>query len=1389
MFFETRLAPYPEVSPENTELKELFLSGDVRKSLETIRLREKSEGRTRFKKPGDIILYIEIFRSCCIEKQASALSRLGTLQFPADPSLQIYRIRNYLRSGRFLAGFKFMESGTKELKQVNPSVWYAEMASLQADAGFEKTARDYIYAAQAESTAEDSAVTQYLLACAYGDLRDYQTAVKQCQKAVELAPLWGRARSYLLYLLLSIGDLTRADQLILECKNLQIEDASLDFYEVFSYSTESGPAKVEGDLKKLLEKWHEADFLDALKRSLFIAASVNGNESLISELLEETQPNEEDLIKFEYGEKASAVIHLPFVAQKRDECVPTSVAMIAYAQGIQCDPSELYKAMHGREGTPLWRMREWLHDNEFSFRALEFNPQNICSVIDMGVPLLGLVEGFLLSHVDVICGYHRELGMVFMRDPVSWMTFPLTYKEIYARHASSPTLYAILTKENEARFGEAIDKLDQNDPAMALIDLAESRVKGERELAEKAFGRIPQNHWAELNAVSLANRVVLTPTQVEQALIRIGLNEEIHDSVRFQALTRCAGEDVSAAIEEIVSRGEMKLNKNGKKLLRMFQYQAQSESQKALDVCDQLLNQSFHGSYIWSTKADLLQRLGRLEEAETALSYAIELEPLNINSRRQMLRLRGTRILPTEESQEIEEMLAEDSDNKSLLGLLAQVKHDGPDGLEFERVILEYLKYFPRDPDVWYRLLQWYGQQESHEKCFTTSQKAAEILPDSEAPSYHLPDKEENQNGGEKLEEPIDKNSKSVSDWLDIFSQKDHENHAEAKRFLTTKMSSKSMVWYEEARFRTLALTQMDTPSPFEISQILETPQPGSIHEIVRMVVEGVTSYSRLSPAVAGKVWDWMVKLVPDFRKESYFWFSAVLLLEIRGELEQALKELEGLLDEFPGDSSAVYRLGTIRYNQGRFQDAFELFQKCIELDPGLPGGLSSLLEVSQEVQAKNVYSDTLKRVTQKFPYHYRHHIQYFKDVIENRGAEAAKEVMAEAIPRFSQVHQTLFHIQYLLSLNENNEAHEQIQTIEPPSDDDTLNDYLSAKIQIGQALENNEIKIEACDEGLSRWPDSAYLLKIKGECLYETNPDESHELYKKAIQTSHADLMTVFYYLSSSKDPFDAAKECLNAPGEADEISLLAQIIQVFERTHFDDVGEKFLVWASKKYPEEKSVRESLVQFQYSRGNYDEASTLALHLHEDFPEDPFYTFLAGKILKFNDPKRGLEYLQKAYDQNKSTEIIFHLARCLHEMGSVKVSMKYYWEILRYEPTFPTSITNLSILGERPDQLWPYINAIISRGTDRAESYFLVVAVDLARQTGNALNSNWIQLAIDRYEFIQDDDSFKEEKKKLKQAIRAWLNFYPNPNHPLNKKFIFYHSMTWPGTKWIPRQS
>lgn len=107
------------------------------------------------------------------------------------------------------------------------------------------------------------------------------------------------------------------------------------------------------------------------------------------------------------------------VFQKRDACLPTSVAAIAGSFGKPIDADQLAKELT-YNGTPLWRVDDWLKTKGFAARIFILNRDHCHKLIENGIPFVMTYSASLDSgHAVAVVGIDMAAELLIIHDPAS----------------------------------------------------------------------------------------------------------------------------------------------------------------------------------------------------------------------------------------------------------------------------------------------------------------------------------------------------------------------------------------------------------------------------------------------------------------------------------------------------------------------------------------------------------------------------------------------------------------------------------------------------------------------------------------------------------------------------------------------------------------------------------------------------------------------------------------------------------------------------------------------------------------------------------------------------------------------------------------------------------
>ena len=228
-------------------------------------------------------------------------------------------------------------------------------------------------------------------------------------------------------------------------------------------------------------------------------------------------------------------------------------------------------------------------------------------------------------------------------------------------------------------------------------------------------------------------------------------------------------------------------------------------------------------------------------------------------------------------------------------------------------------------------------------------------------------------------------------------------------------------------------------------------------------------------------------------------------------------------------------------------------------------------------------------------------------------------------------------------------------------------------------------------------------------------------------------------------------------------------------------------LLFCREQYPKNEEFAARLVEYYY-QAQSDKAIELARELHEARPEHPHWAYVLGRVLINRDAKEALPYLEQAYGRDQSGDLLFELGRCHQVLGNREESVKYHWENLEQDPMASSSLTALVVQGESDQRIWPFVNPAIEAGLGVHEEYFHVSAVMVALSVGEALTSAWISGAVRRVELLQTYPGFRDERRRLRAAVRAWEHARPQDRGRALGRFERMRvRLLWPGTAWVPK--
>lgn len=1411
MLFETRES-VAEVSPDLVAARDALFSGDSREAW-----RRASEYRQLSRRtPGkglatanDFVLCMEIARACSVNKSYLALARMSIAAFPNDPNCQLYYARALLTRGLHNDGLEYLHALESSLGQSNPGLWAVALANMYADVGFAESCDRHMERAASE-TVFDSAVALYGRASAMESLQRWDKAIDLSRRCVEAAPRWVRARTLLIHCLLTRSKVDEAIEQWEAATASGVQDASIDLIGGMLAFSLGDFQLSRKRFESFLADWPQADSRNWAERCLAILLVENGDNAAARAVIgsDSSRLALPEIPELPSG-KPHKFIPLPILAQKKDQCLPTTVAMAAYPQGTALNPDKLFREMKGREGTAMWRAWDWVKEHGFQPQGIRPEKEAAIAMINVGVPLIGTIFGPFHSHVEVITGYNEDLDVAYVRDPAHWAPMAWPWDMLLQRYELNNGLLAVIDRDNSRGIHTAA-KFRSGD-YVAIVDIERAVASGRREEAEAASGLISDDSPAAYMRDSEGVRVTISPMQYRERLEHWAARKDANPIARFRALMNLGSDKAKQLLDELQSDsndeyGKAALGSGAIDFLRLITAMTDGEWDLAQRLNERLLRRNCGVAAFWEFKSDIESELGNPGASLDALSKAIELEPLRMMLREKWLQRNVHSLTFNEYLGEFEHLLADDPNDKYLLRGRASALLDGPDGKAFEEASRECMRWFPRDPSAYGQLMQWYDSQGRSDLSDATLKEARSLMPDiyPDAEEDYQPDASgidpsTSAGSDSDLEVTADSQLPDEKDQLLalIWATGDPRRDRALKQ--AVKLASEHRLsWYEHTRVVAARVlvpeSDVDGTPAVKPEECLPSEFSGAAHWFAEAVADTVTDFNNVLE-IAHAVLNWIDRIVPEYEVYPSLWLQRVLLLENAREKERALVELKKILKRYPANSSALYRMAIVKYQQQDYRSSLKYTEESLRVNPGLQGSLQLRRRVLEILDMQAELAESVRLLRQKFPYHF----DYFREqVLSESNAKKSDEVIAgvhQLADDFPPERVSLLVAR--LHIDDGNIAEAQKRweqvDIESSVEDVVFEDYLEIGFALSEAKNKVAEKVALCDAGLERWPNSTRLKEIKAGCVALTDPNEASVLLRQTILDGEPSSATVWQYLSLIPSPAgQACVELVNACDESKRESVMDLCDDSLAQPSLTQFRKAFLQAMLERYPDSNQLLWKLAGHCHLAGEVRLSIKYAMELHEREPEEPEAGRMLGRVLIDKDPKRALTYLETACKKNRSVDYLFDLARCHQIVGNGARAKALHWEILRQNPFVAASWTNLSVFGEAHSKLWPLLEPILRSGNCLHDEYFLVAAVKMSIALRRTLPLEWFPVAVERSQLLRTHTGYGEEKRELRMAILAWLAVRPSDSEgwsglPKGWLWKLWARFQWPRTNWVPK--
>lgn len=373
---------------------------------------------------------------------------------------------------------------------------------------------------------------------------------------------------------------------------------------------------------------------------------------------------------------------------------------------------------------------------------------------------------------------------------------------------------------------------------------------------------------------------------------------------------------------------------------------------------------------------------------------------------------------------------------------------------------------------------------------------------------------------------------------------------------------------------------------------------------------------------------------------------------------KKAFQEIESLVQEYPMDVRYQVILGDVYLQNGKKQEAYDVYQKVLAVEPDNPMALFSMASYYKQTEQEDLYQqqlDTLllnKKVTPDTKVSIMRQM-----IVENEQAEKDSTQVIALFDRMMQQEQDdpqvpMLYAQYLLSKNMEAAS---VPVLEQVVDLDPAN-KAARMMLIGAAVRKEDYKqiIKVCESGIEATPDAlefyyylaiAYnqveqtdsVLSICERALQHTTPDS-----KKEIVSDFYSIMGDMYHTKDKMAEAYAAYDSalVYNPSNIGALNNYAYYLSV-ERRDLDK-AEEMSYKTVKAEPNNATYLDTYAWILFEKGNYAEARIYIDNaIKSDGEKSDVIVEHCGDIYYMTgDVDGALEYWKKALDMGSKSKTL-----------------------------------------------------------------------------------------------------------------------------------------------------
>lgn len=1407
MLFEIRAAAANQCTEKLQPIATIFLDNKPVEAFRAFKTLNKAGEFWTGLNEFDWLFLSALFLNCGFIRKQAASHRLAVKHLKNPILIAAMHAWDLSYRGKYFDAKTNLEELSEFADETEMPLVIALQSYNYSTMGWDKTAAEFHE--KAVTIASDDPMVWYVLSRASARRTDWGSSIQEATKASKLAPHWTRSRAGLSDSLMATGQNDAARQII-QVTNKDAKTCGPDYVRTLYSEVNGDTDQAISELSKFLTDWPiKNDYSSSAATKLTLLLMQQNKLAAAKRVISSYDLQQfEDLLKVadsKANEVASKYISMPLVSQTRNHCVPTVAAMVAGSQGYDAKPAEFAQGMCTRHGTQLWQMVDYMKSIGFAAICIKPEPETIVSLLDQDIPLIGQLKGLFMGHVDCVCGYDRHLELFHLRDPMHWQGSCIQFGNMTERYEGTSSLWAFVANERISQISVKPEWV--NFEGIALTDLARAAANGRRKAAEQAFAKIAIDHPARFLANQHAHLVAMTEsefqaelkTRVDQFFEELKKEEPAINFTSVEAMLQFLNDDNADDMIRMVKNNSDQFSSFFVKYVEAQCLFAKSKWHEALEAYQELCFRSPSLDSLWTQLSEIQQQLGMHEEAQQSLDIAIEVSPESESLHRRKLGSQTSELRFEQRLQHAQDMMQEHPFSPATRLTLANVMQDSDDGLGYEKILLQCIKYYPRYAVAYNTLTSWYLGQSRDDKAKEILLAARQLMGDEEMPLWDFelteqqnedPDQNEQlQSEASQSEDETESKDPGENDYRSRFQRlwtkvvADFDKSKQELEFgddfkqLALLDADRKIHWWESARFLSMRYANlMADQSPRytkqpgqkakDLQELLPAEMPGIAEAYVKTVLESIDMPSSPHDCLVVLL-QWVNAKTPRREKFPDLQFLRAYLMEQLDRLNESELVLRQIVSDFPANQAALYRLAQIAEQQADLNAAEEFYHKCIEVSPGHYGSSEALIRLAGRTGKPTVELE--KRLLQTFPYN--------ASYVYNVAISLTKEQSVPAADQFyldheSNMPQDRFHSLRARMLFESGRQEDAIEYLDKnePNNDGKL-DYISSWVRIDFLVQQEQYEpaIELLEKMGAQCPHDTELIDQLIRLKRELNMLDAKLYARKKLSEGCPVFVVCYVFLQDEKNPAEMAIEILNQVPIDCRDNVAEQMVEAIQQT--SEHGEQLILmrFCHERLPHLHRIRHVLANTLQVCGLNEEAVQVAKALLDEQPNNPHWLELIGSCYQGYDNEKCLEYLGKAFEITGRADTLVQIGRNQSE-ASQQDSEKTFWEVLNLDPYNTVAMTNLFwVHNVRSPKLWSFIEpALNAKGAANIQcEYFLITAKIVAEYLKQPVSIEWFYAAVTRAKDITQHGGFGDEPERLGVSLMQWWSCWRSDEHAL----------------------